>query len=519
MNLFGWHLHRKNSGLYLRRTPKSVQKNRPFTRRRGMDAAKVSDLYSAWGRTPEPINVSLKSGLRAVRARCRNEGINNPYADKFLNLVKNNVVGSLGMLLQSQVVNGDGTIDKAARRAIEKAWREYGHEENISMSGTLDSVAIQKAYMHAVAEDGETLWMVQYGKVAGPWGIAFHQLDPELLDIELHKDLPGGKRIRLGIEIDRYNRPLAYYLRAGQGDYYDQVTPGGRRHQRIPAELIYHGFLRERVNQLRGVPWMASSLTRMRMLDAYEEAAVIAARIGAAKVGFIKKPLGEEGALGDEVDPVTGDQIMNAEDGSWFTLQPGDEVGGWNPDYPHSQFDVFVKAVLRGLGAGIHVDYPTISGDLSDVNFGSMRGGMNETRETWKGLHGFLGRGFLRWMYRKWLPVALAKHRIMAGDGPLSLSYEDKYHPINFQGKIFPWVDPLKDTQSHLIHQNERWRSRREIVLDLTGRDFSEVLEEIEEEEKDMKDKKIAPIKSAPIPVKEDEDDGSKKTKSAAGSA
>ncbi|MCK7513853.1 MAG: ATP-dependent Clp protease proteolytic subunit [Desulfobacterales bacterium] len=53
---------------------------------------------------------------------------------------------------------------------------------------------------------------------------------------------------------------------------------------RIPAEQILHTFITERINQPRGVPWMHSAMTRLNNLGAYEEAEIVAARIGAAKM-------------------------------------------------------------------------------------------------------------------------------------------------------------------------------------------------------------------------------------------
>jgi capsid protein len=60
----------------------------------------------------------------------------------------------------------------------------------------------------------------------------------------------------------------------------------------MPADEIIHVFVPEFAEQVRGVPWMYAALLNLVHLGAFEEAAVIAARIGAANMGFIESPDG-----------------------------------------------------------------------------------------------------------------------------------------------------------------------------------------------------------------------------------
>jgi hypothetical protein len=60
----------------------------------------------------------------------------------------------------------------------------------------------------------------------------------------------------------------------------------------VPAEDVMHVFIPEFAEQVRGVPWMYAALLNLVHLGAFEEAAVIAARIGASQMGFIESPDG-----------------------------------------------------------------------------------------------------------------------------------------------------------------------------------------------------------------------------------
>lgn len=498
MRILGWEIIKRNDGRYLRRSARHPSK---LAMRSGFKAAESSLLLSKWSKQPIPINEHLKNELTTLRARSRVESINNPYHKRFVGLARNNVVGPNGVVFQSRVTNRDGTPDQAARKAIEESFARWCEPANCTMSGTLDFIAVQNCHIGTVAEDGEALWMLVYGKQAGEFGVALHQVDIDLLDIELNYDLKDGNRIRLGIEIDQWNRPQAYYLKASEYSEHPWVGPSRQKYQRVPAGLMFHDFLRERPNQLRGVPWGAAALVRLRQLDAYEDAAVVAARIGAGKMGAITSPSGEY-AGEEEADPVTGDAIMSAEPGSWFNLEPGQEIQSWDPTYPHEQFGDFVKAQLRGGSAAYNVDYPSLSGDLEGVNFSSIRAGVLETREGWKALQGWMARGFLTWVYRNWLEAALAKEMIIVpgrtGQGALSIENEEKYRRCVWQGRRWAWVDPLKDMQAAKMAIDERLRSRSEVMRDMTGRDADDVWSEIEADESTLAKKKIPAVAAAP---------------------
>ena len=61
----------------------------------------------------------------------------------------------------------------------------------------------------------------------------------------------GGDEIRLGVEVDSWGRPTAYYVNPGHPSDFG----GSLLRQRIPADQIVHTFDPLRVNQTRGLTW------------------------------------------------------------------------------------------------------------------------------------------------------------------------------------------------------------------------------------------------------------------------
>jgi len=274
-------------------------------RKRNYAGAAISRINTGWGTVPTPPNWHLWQGLQALRTRSREQYRNNDYARRFVSMCKSNIVGPNGITMQSRAADPDGTQDKVAQDAIESAWREWNRY--CDAGGRLTLVEMLNLIVATVAIDGECL----VRKVSsGSYGFQLKLIDPELLDIRHNETLSNGNVVRMGVEMTSHGRPVAYHLLDEPADLYQSsyyAGGGGSKHIRVDASEMLHLYRAEAIDQTRGVPWMASALVRMKNLHGYEEAAVIASRIGASKMGFFHAKEGE-GA-----DPLADDETLDGE--------------------------------------------------------------------------------------------------------------------------------------------------------------------------------------------------------------
>ena len=460
--------------------------------RRHYAAAAQSRLNSGWSSQPQPSAWHIWQALQALRARSREQYRNNDYARRFVRMCKNNIVGPNGIVLQARVTDPDGTPDRLASEAIEQAWRDWSLE--CDAAGQLTLAEMERLIIATVAIDGEVL----VRRVpAGAYGFRLQLIDPELLDIRLNGHASNGNRIRMGVEMDKAGRPVAYHLLEEPADLYQSSYRVGGRHERVPAEDMIHLYLHEAIGQTRGVPWMASALVRMKHLSAYEEAAVVAARVGASKMGFFKaSEPADASQLADDEDLDTGEFIQEADPGAFDVLPEGYDFVSFNPDYPHQQFGDFVKATLRGIASGLGVAYNALANDLEGVNYSSIRAGVLEEREEWKVLQNWLIDHFMRPVYLAWLDTQLALGTIKVptkagGMKPLDPARVAKYRAVTFQARRWAWVDPQKDMAAAEQAIALGVKSRSEIIRDM-GRDPDEVWNEIARENELLKGLGIA---------------------------
>lgn len=450
-------------------------------RHKNYAGAKISRMNTGWSTGPVPADWHIWNGLRALRSRSREQYRNNDYARRFVRMCQSNIVGPNGMPLQSKISDLNGQPDRLARDAVERAWRDWSRECDVAQRLNLTQMLEQ--IIATVAVDGEILVR---RITRGAFHYQLQLIDPELLDLNLNADLGNGHRIRMGVEMDAFDAPVAYHLiDAAQADIHRGGYYTGK-HIRVPANEIRHLYRHEAVGQTRGVPWMASALVRMKNLYGYEEAAVIAARIGASKMGFFKATDGEgaEPLVDDET--ADGEFIQDAEPGAFEVLPEGYDFTAFNPDYPHQQFPDFVKATLRGISSGLGVAYNGLANDLEGVNYSSIRAGVIEEREQWKSLQNWLVDAFLRPVFESWLHEQLAygNIRVPSKTGqmvPLPASKFDRFRQASFQPRRWAWVDPLKDIEAARVSIELGLKSRSEVIREM-GRDPDDVWDEIKTE-------------------------------------
>lgn len=454
---------------------------------RSYKAAKAGRLTSSWTSSPLPINEVVRRDLRRLRARSREQAENNDYAKRYLQMVRANVAGPDGVLLQSKLVGRDGTLDKTANDAIEWAWYRWGAADACDMGRRSSWPELQRLLVSTVAEDGEAFVRIVTGKAAGRFGYALQFLDAESIELNLEREAYGAfGRIRLGIELDDWNRPLAYWVTSKSGDFHY----GGRSFERIPADQIIHAFVLLRPGQLRGIPWLATPLLRMHMLGEYEDAAVVNARLGASKMGVLYTPDGTPPSL-DGTDEA-GDPEIVAEPGTFQVLPDGYRMETFDPLYPNGEFEVFVKAQLRGIAAGLGVNYASLANDLGDANYSSLKHGTAEEREHWKTLQNWLIDAFLRPVLRGWI-----NHAGRYGQIPPAVyaRSDEIMDAAAWQPRRWAWVDPLDEMKTNLAAINARLRSRSDIIRE-AGKDPEDVWLEIQREDERLKALGIEPIQT-----------------------
>ena len=462
--------------------------------KRIFQAAGTGRLENSWVGTPTSVDAWIYQHWSMLVARSREQGQNNDHARKFVQLCRDNIAGPTGFALMANIKDPNGTPDTLASTAIEDAFERFSKRKNFDVSRMLSRKAVERLIASTLPTDGEFIAIARYGKNLNEFGFAVQVVDPILLDPAHYQDLGNGRVIRHGIEFDENNAPVAYHFRRMDERQMGYVQGMGRDYDRVPAENVCHIFLPEVVGQKRGLPWMRTALWRMRMLGGFEDAALVNARVGAAKMGFFRDPNGDE-VEADELpmdgDPGTFEDIGNR------------EFVPFSPQFPEQSIDPFTKTLLRSIASGLGVSYNNLASDLTSVNFSSIRQGALDEREVWKGLQEMVIEQWNEWLFDLWLQRALLAEAITVAGKPLRFDRIEKYKAVSWQGRRWGWIDPQAEMSANEKAIAMRIKTRSEVIRETSGRDSADVWAECARDDADMAKLgvKPEPVPGSPIPA------------------
>jgi lambda family phage portal protein len=290
-------------------------------------------------------------------------------------------------------------------------------------------------------------------------------LDPRYSDAE--------KNIHMSIQFDEWGAPVGYYLQIPDPRSFG-LGFKSREKERVDADNIRHLFYSRRFSQSHGYSGFAPIMTPLRHLSKYEEAEVIAARASANKIGFFETTEAE-GYTGDEDG--SGNIKAPSGPGEWEQLPMGVKPHLIDPSHPNANYPDFRKAMLRKACAGLVANYNVIGRDLEGVSFSSIRQGVLSERDAYRILHAFMIQEHELPTFERWLRMALLAGKI---DG-LDIRDYDRLKHVEFSGRTWPWVDPVKDIQAAREEIDLGINSRQSISRE-KGRDFAKMVSQNEED-------------------------------------
>ena len=160
--------------------------------------------------------------------------------------------------------------------------------------------------------------------------------------------------------------------------------------------------------------------------------------------------------------PLEGEQqgtnlLGGLEPGTLKFLDPGQDIKFSTPAGIGAEVIDFAKVTEREIAVGLGLPASVLTGDLSDVNYSSIRAGLVEWRRRIEALqHGVVAFQALRPIWRRWATTEVLSGRVS--------TTVNAALPVKFIAPKQAWVDPAKDVQAELEAIAGGLMSRREAV-------------------------------------------------------
>lgn len=432
---------------------------------RGYEGAKTGRRIDDWITSGTSANAEISGAGNRLRERSRDLVRNNCYGNKAIEVFVGNAIGT-GITAQAT------TDSDRLNKQIMDAWRDWC--QFCDADGDLDFSGIQSLAARAMFESGECFIRFRDIGFSNIMRVPMQLqvLEADFLDTAKTTTSDSGNVIRQGIEFDSQNRRVAYWMWP-QHPGENIVGRTSFQSVRVPADQILHIFRKLRPGQYRGVTAFAPSMVRLRDLDGYDDAELWRKKIEACFAAFVVQNNGADGPIVGNVarkgNAAAGEpqKIEEFRPGMIEYLQPGEDVRFGNPS-SDGNYESYERVQLHAIAAGLGITYEQLTGDLSQVNYSSLRAGLLEFRRLVE---------MIRWqvlipklcapVWRRFIDRALVAGVISKAD-----------YAVSWTPPKFEMIDPLKDAQADTLMIRNGTLTQKEAIA-RQGFDPDKQLQEI----------------------------------------
>lgn len=399
---------------------------------RTYDGAAVGRRTDGWRTTNGSADAEIASAGPRLRDRMRDLVRNNPHAAKAVSVLVNNIVGSG---IRPRAATGTDVGDKA----IDALWDEWS--SRCDADGLGDYHALTTLAVREMIEAGDIFVRRRARRtrdgLAVPLQVQLFEADH--LDESKIGVTPDGGRIVRGIEFDPIGGRRAYWLFPDHPGDVGIPLSRSLASVRVPADGVAHLYERQRV-QSRGVPWGAPVMRALRDLDDWTNAELVRKKTEACLVGIVFGADEAEQGVAPTVVDADGKLIEQFEPGLIAYARNGKDIK-FNQPATTAGVSEWLRAQLHIVAAGFRVPYELLTGDLSQVNYSSIRAGLVEFRRMIDALQWqVVIPGFCQPVWGWFAEAAWAAGLVPTPDIAV------EWAPARFDA-----VDPLKDAQADLL--------------------------------------------------------------------
>ena len=485
-----------------------------------------------WHPGPKSAVTAHHGDMDTIRDRTRDLVRNSPSAAGASDLMNRSVIGR-GLKVRP---NPDheflGMTPEAAEEWARVARRVFetwsSSEGGCDIGRNVSFNEMQALVFGGVFDGGDVLTIERYLPNRGaPYGTCYHIVESEMVgnpqDGMDTRELAGGVRINV-----KTGEVLGYYVADEHpGETYMArdwtfVPAWNRRTGMRVARMI---FRRRRLNERRGVPWLAPVMEELRQLEQYSEAELQAAVIAAMFTVFITSdhhsgstlPDGSGshfiGGDPDNLDSPEANALRKRREvlmgpGMVNRLSEGQKIEIANPDRPNTSFAPFVEMMWQHIGMGLGVPHEVWTMRYQS-SFSAAKGALGEAWKTFRLHRSWMVEDFCQPAYVAVITEAAAKGEVdVPADFFINPLVRRAYCRSAWMGDAPAIIDPAKEVQAALLRiaggLSTREREIREMFGDVV---FDEIYPQLLKEAELMSLLPSTPLPAGMTDFSSDDDD------------
>ena len=482
--------------LGIRQNPNKISRN----------AGAFRGSLSSW-RVPHTFSLNQQAHERTLsQSRAADLAANDWAASSGLKAITTNAVG-IGLKPQSRLnAKALGITRKVAselQQNMEAIWAEWTPRAHAL--GSLSFEDLQLLGLRTMLLYGELLHLPVISgnknsnqnlndRSGGQISLAIQNISPTRL--RTPSDLQHHHNIIDGVEFDSCGIPQAYWLATPTANStlsIDMDSLASSQFTRIPAKVghrpgCFHLFRHQDDEQVRGESIFNPGINLFRHLSDSVDHELLSQVVTSSLSLFIAR---EDGSpLANYIHTQEND---DSEDPQYYEdINPGTILYGNPSEKPHMlessrpspNFAAFCEFTLRAMAASIDMPYEVLAKDFSKTNYSSARAALLEAWRVYTLYRTWLSRHYCQpiWglvMEEAWLSGML---KLPAGAPDFYEAYA-LYTQAIWIGPPRGYVDPVKEITATTAALDHNLMTYSEAIAE-RGRDFEEVMDEREEEER-----------------------------------
>lgn len=309
---------------------------------------------------------------------------------------------------------------------------------------------------------------------------------------------PDSADLRMGVELNRHGAARAYHVK--DPEYGLMSGAWGGNWRRVPRETRWgrqwflHVFEPSGDNNCRGINTFMSVLSRLKMLDRFQDTQLQNAIVNAMYAAVIQADMGSELAYqligGGETDKLKKwmQQMTAYHKGANIKLggvkvphlMPGEELKMMKGGNSASGFADFERAILRYIAAGMNVGYEQLARDYTQTNYSSARASMLETFRYMTGRRKTIASRFATQIFNLWLEDMIsAGHLRLPGRRTFAdyMNQQTAWAHCQWIGSGMLQIDEIKEVNAAIARINNGL-STYEIEAAKMGHDWQDLMEQ-----------------------------------------
>lgn len=434
-----------------------------------------------WQPTAGDVDTDYHAHLELLRSRSRDLVVGGSLPSGIMKKMRTNIVGT-GLkpkpVFDTEYLGLSQVQANKLRLQVQRLWNLWAESSDCDIMGKDNFYELQALALVSQLSSGDTFALLPSFKEYGTsFDLRVHLVEADRCNSSWEEHSEAQKRggtVKDGVEFDKNGKIVAYYFsdRHPTVTNFDQPELNRKRVEVSGKSRrnVLHLMETERPGQHRGIPFLSPVIESLKQLERYEEAEISKAVIQSFFTVFItsERPNAAEGMGVDvsELDPEEQNIYEPNEvvigSGTVNELEPGEKIQLAAPTSPNSNFDSFVRSVIRQIGTALEIPYELLMNHF-EASYSASRAALLEAWKMFKMRRKWLASKFCQPIYEEWFKEAVIKGYIQA-PGIYGIFTDERilkaFTACEWHGPAQGLLNPVQEVQASILKIKEGLSTR-----------------------------------------------------------